>query len=652
MAPMATPPTQSPTPEVKEILSRLPDQPGVYLMKGEGGGILYVGKAKSLKKRVRSYFQKGQSHPPKTRILVRKIRDIQTIVTAGEVEALVLENNLIKRHRPPYNVMLRDDKNYPYIRLSVNEPFPRLTVVRRVKKDGARYYGPYVGAGAMRATLRMIHNHFPLADCDIVIDAKADRPCLQYQIGRCRAPCTGYQNQADYARTVDEVRLFLEGRGTELLDTLAARMQTASEALEFERAAKLRDQIRQLQGTLTRQRITTPGGGEVDVYGVARAGDWIAIQVMFVREGQLVGSKPFVWEDQSGLGDPEVLRQFLQQFYDEGVPIPAKLVLPVPLEEHQALEAWLSGLRGKVCHIEAPSRGRGLALLTLASSNAHKSLEERLSAERAGERGMLALQRLLKLKTPPHRIEGFDISHIQGELTVASMVVWEGSGPKKRDYRHFRIRSTRGPDDFLAMKEVVGRRYRGVTEAGGALPDLILIDGGRGQLSMAVNALEGVGVLGPGGPDVAALAKEKGDKFERVYLPGRKNPIPLKPGAPATRILQQIRDEAHRFAITYHRKLRSLRLQDSVLDGIPGVGKGRKQALLKTFGSVEGIRKASLEEILTCPRMNRGTAQAVWEALSQAPEAPEADTAGSAPEPDEKRLKGGLVLTRKAPKEE
>jgi len=632
----------APPDPVREILRNLPDQPGVYLMKDQGGAVLYVGKAKSLRNRVRSYFQKGASHTPKTRIMVRKVRDIQTIVTASEVEALVLENNLIKRHRPQYNIMLRDDKNYPYIRLGVHEDFPRLTVVRKAKRDGARYYGPYVGAGAMRQTLRVIHSHFPLADCDIVIDGTSDRPCLQYQIGRCKAPCTGFQSKADYAETVREVRMFLEGRDRELTATLRARMEAASEALEFERAARLRDQIRHIEATLTRQRITTPGGGEVDVFGLARVGEWLSLQVLFVREGSLVGSRAFVWEDQAESDDGEVYRAFIQQFYDGSVPVPARLLCPTPVPEADALEVWLSDQRGKKCALETPARGRGLALLQLAGVNAHKSLEERMEAERAGERGLVALQRTLHLHAPPHRIEGFDISHIQGELTVASMVVWEGSGPKKADYRHFRIQSADGPDDFKSMHEVVTRRYRRLVEEGKPLPDLILIDGGRGQLSMALKALAEAGVpTAPEGPHVIGLAKERGEKFERVFRPGIKNASPLKPGAPATRILQQIRDEAHRFAITYHRKLRSLRIQDSELDAVPGIGKGRKMSLLKTFGSVEGVKKATLEEITAAPRMNRAAAEAVFNSLHEA--APEVD---SAPETGETKKAGRMVLTR------
>jgi len=485
-----------------------------------------------------------------------------------------------------------------------------------VKDDGAKYYGPYVGAGAMRQTLRLIHAHFPLADCDIVIDGTADRPCLQYQIGRCKAPCTGYQSREDYAATVREVRLFLEGRDRELIREIQGQMEQAAEGLAFERAAALRDRIRQIEQTLTRQRITTPGGGEVDVFGLARAGGWAGLQVVFVRGGSMVGTKAFVWEDLSGVPDGEVYGAFIKQFYDGGVPIPARLLLPAPVPEPGALTEWLSSLRGKACRIESPSRGRGLALLHLAAANAERSLQARLEAERAGERGLLALQQTLRLARTPYRVEGFDISHIQGDLTVASLVVWEGAGPKKADYHHFRIRSTVGPDDFLAMGEVVGRRYRGVLEAGEDLPDLILIDGGRGQVGAALRALADLKIPPGRMPEVAGLAKERGDRFERVFRPGWKEPVVLKPGAPATRILQQIRDEAHRFAVTYHRKLRSLRLKDSLLDAVPGIGPARKRALLTAFGSVEGLKGAGEEAIAAVPGMNRALAKAVREALA------------------------------------
>ncbi|MFQ5509291.1 MAG: excinuclease ABC subunit UvrC [Leptospirillia bacterium] len=653
---MVTASDNTPTDKVREILAHLPDAPGVYLMKGESGGILYVGKAKSLKKRVRSYFQRMESHTPRTRIMVRKVRDIETVVTAGEVEALVLENNLIKRHRPTYNVMLRDDKNYPYIRLSVHEDFPRLTVVRKVKNDGARYYGPYVGAGSMRATLRVIHAHFPLADCDIVIDGKLDRPCLQFQIGRCKAPCTGYQSREDYNATVAEVRMFLEGKDRELERVLKSRMQAASEALEFERAATLRDQIRQIRATLVKQRITTPGGGDVDAFGLARAGGWTALQALFVREGALVGNKAFVWQDSpgadgesglAGVSDAELYATFIKQFYAGDVPVPSRLMVPVAIAEADAVAEWLTGLRGKKCEVVVPARGRGPAFLALAKSNAENALDGRLKSERAGERGLVALQKTLRLAAPPRRIEGFDISHISGDLTVASMVVWEGAGPKKADYRHFRIRGVEGPDDFLSMYEVVSRHYGKLIRDSLPLPNLILIDGGKGQLSMAVKALAEAGVpTPPDGPAVIGLAKERGEKFERVFMPGRKDAAPLKPGAPATRILQQIRDEAHRFAVTYHRKLRSLRIKDSELDAIPGIGKTRKKALLTAFGSVAGLKKARLDEIAALKGMTQKTAGAVWNAL-HAKAAGEGD---DAPAPKTKRI-GDMTLTPMSPRD-
>jgi excinuclease ABC subunit C len=594
-------------------LDRLPEKPGVYLMKGKGGEILYIGKANVLADRVRSYFQKGADLTPKNRLLVSSVTDIETMVTRSELEALILENNLIKRHRPRFNVILRDDKNYPYLRLPIKEAFPRFTIVRKVQNDGALYYGPYVPAGALRETLRVIRKVFPLATCEIEIDGKAERPCIEYEIKRCMGPCVGYQTSKDYHEIVRQARMFLDGRDTELIEGYRAQMDAASEREDFEEAARIRDRIFKIERTLERQRVAQTEIVDQDVVGLAREGAAADIQMLFVRGGLLVGRKDFHWGQVADQPDDELVRSVIEQFYNKEVIPPKQVLLPLALPEADLISRWLSERKGEKVQVLAPERGTKHHLVQLAEENAAAGLSQFLRDEATERAAVEELQKLLHLKKAPTRIEGFDISNIQGNQGVASMVVWEAGGAKKSEYRKFRIKTVEGADDFASMREVVLRHYSGVKEDQRPLPDLILIDGGIGQLGAAMDALR---ELGLSRTDIVALAKAKGVKEERIFLPGRKNPVILKPSSPATHLLQRIRDESHRFAITYHRKLRSRALLASKLDEIAGVGPAKRRDLLRYFGSLEALAAASEADLKRVGGVGPRTAQEIRKALA------------------------------------
>jgi len=580
------------SPALDSKLAHLPDQPGVYLFKDRSGDVLYIGKAARLADRVRSYFLKGADHTPKTALLVNHIADLETMVTRSELEALILESNLVKRHRPRFNVVLRDDKQYPYLRLPVKDRFPRLSIVRRVQKDGALYYGPYTPAGALRETLKVIKKVFPLATCTIDIDGTAERACIEFEIKRCMAPCTGQQTQEDYHRIVRQVRQFLEGHDRELVDDLRSQMNTAAAREDFEEAARLRDRIFKIERTLERQRITQTASIDQDVIGIARHGTSVDLQVLFVRGGLLIGRKDFFWLESAEATDEELVRSAVEQFYNkEGQP-PRELLIPVDIPDADLLAHWLSDKRGETVRVLAPERGTKHQLVLLAEENAAAALADHLRNEELDRQAGEELQRVLRLKTAPRRIEGFDISNTMGNQSVASMVVWEEGRMKKSDYRRFKIASVEGANDFASMHEVVTRRYGGMEDL--ALPDLVLIDGGLGQLAFARAALQEVGR-----PELAVvgLAKAKGEKDERVYLPGRKNPIVLRANSPATHLLQRVRDEAHRFAVTFHRKLRGKTLVTSQLDQIIGIGSITRTKLLKQFGSLANLAEASEEAL-------------------------------------------------------
>jgi len=581
-------------------LAHLPDSPGVYLFKNVQGTIIYVGKAAVLADRVRSYFQKSADHSPKTALLVSQVSDLETMVTRSELEALILESNLVKRHKPQFNIVLRDDKQYPYVRLPIKEDFPRLTIVRRVQKDGALYYGPYTPANALRETLKIIKHVFPLATCTIDIDGTADRACIEFEIKRCMAPCTGNQSKTEYHQIVKQVRHFLEGRDRELLDDLRAKMEQAADREEFEEAARLRDRLFKVERMLEKQRITQTSAADQDVIGLARRGAAVDLQILFVRGGLLIGRKDFFWPHSADAPDNELVRSALEQFYNKDGQPPREVLIPTHLEDTALIEQWLSDKRGDIVRILAPERGMKHQLVLLAEENAAAAVADHLREEELERQAGEELKRLLRLDHAPRRIEGFDISNTMGDQSVASMVAWEDGQMKKSDYRRVKINTVAGANDFASMKEAIIRRYgpdgdesRGIREQL-SRPDLILIDGGIGQLSAA---MEGLKEAGHPGLPILGLAKARGDKEERVFLAGRKNPVILTSTSPATHLLQRIRDEAHRFAITFHRKLRGKALVSSKLEQISGIGKIRRNQLLAKFGSLDNLAAASDEAL-------------------------------------------------------
>ena len=589
--------------ELTAQVALLPDKPGVYLMRDQAGKIIYVGKAVNLKNRVRSYFQqRGLS--AKTEALVARIASFETIVTATEMEALILECNLIKKHRPRYNISLRDDKTYPFIKVTLNEAFPRVYATRRLEKDGAKYYGPYASAGAMHETIALLKKLFPLRSCRSM---DAQRPCLEYHIKRCLAPCAGLVDQESYLAMVRTVCLFLEGRSADVEKDLKRRMLAASEELKFELAGRLRDQLAAVRQVMEKQNIVT-GAGDQDVLGLARLGGQSCVQVFFVRSGKMVGRDRFMLSGGDNETDGDILAAFVKQYYHEAAFIAREILTPVVLPESELLASWLSERKGGAVHLLTPQRGSKRDLVQLAADNAVEYLRQRneRDAVKHGKStaAMEELAQRLSLARLPKRIECFDISHIQGAETVASMVVFTGGEPDKAEYRRFKLRTVEGsPDDFASMQEVTLRRYR---EAAEPLPDLIVIDGGKGQLSSALEVIRGVGLSDI---PVIGLAKE----FEHIFRENISEPLILPRHSEALRLIQQIRDEAHRFAVTYHRKLRAKRNLVSVLDHIKGIGAKRRQALWKHFGALEKMRAASVEDLAAAPGMNVTAATAVWQ---------------------------------------
>ncbi len=581
----------------QEKLDRLPDRPGVYQFKDAKGQVIYIGKAASLRSRVRSYFQESRYRDPKTDALVEQIQDLEVIVTASELEALILESNLVKRHRPRYNVVLRDDKHYPFLKLTTNEEFPRLKIARRVVKDGAQYYGPFFPATALRETLRLIRQLFPLRTCNIKIDGKAERPCIQYYIHRCHAPCTGWETKEGYRKTVEQVKDFLEGREDNLAKELTKEMEDSAGELNFERAAVLRDQIQSLNKVRERQKIISTELEDQDIIGLARQGTDACVQLFFVRKGRLLGRESFFFDRLRGISEGEVLAAFIHQFYGKQVVPPREVLVSVELPEAPLTQEWLTRRREGKVDLVVPQRGRKRELVAMAEENAALALQTHLLSK--DDRHQVVLQELqsaLNLPAPPNRIEGFDISNIQGAEACGSMVVWERDGMKKADYKRFKIKGVAGIDDYAMMEEVLTRRYGKALEEGGVLPDLVLLDGGRGQLNVGVKVLE---ALGLDFIPIISLAKRE----EEVYHPESLHPLILDQTSPALHLLQKIRDEAHRFAITYHKKLRSRRTIQSVVDQIPGIGPTIRTSLLKHLGSARRIREASVADLAAVPKV-------------------------------------------------
>ena len=611
---------------------KFPSTPGVYLMKGPAGAILYVGKAINLRNRMRNYFSAGGDGRLQIRFLMAKIEAIDTIVTDTEKEALILENTLIKQHRPRYNINLRDDKTYVSIRLDPREEFPALAVVRRVKSDGALYFGPYSSSLAVRQTLKELYRIFPLRHYPIETCRRRGRPCLFYQIGQCSAPCHGKISAEGYRALVKGVTALLSGRESEVIRNLRQGMEAAAAALRFEEAARLRDQIRAIEQTVEQQKVVAAGGVDQDVVGLHREGGEVELAVLFIRAGKLIGRRnyPLEWR----LDEDELLSSFLREYYAREVVIPEQVLIPFALEDAGTLAEWLSERKGRRVVLNSPQRGQKLELVELAVSNARESFRERGSRREAREGVLAELQQRLHMERLPRRIECFDISNVQGTLSVGSMAVLRDGEPDKEAYRRFRIRTVVGADDYASLYEVLQRRLRRGLEED-LLPDLILIDGGKGQLGVVTGVLQELGLEGR--IDAVGIAKSRvvanvrgkavERSEERFFLPGRKNPVLLRQGSPALFLLERLRDEAHRFAITYHRKLRGQAALASSLEQLPGVGPARRRALLKHFGSLKKVQSATLAELQALPGLPAPLAETIFRSFH-----PEVGTEGPAAE--------------------
>lgn len=593
----------------------LPINPGVYLFKDKTGEVIYVGKAKNLRARVRQYARGGDGRV-QIRFLLAQLTDVEVIITNSEKEALLLENTLIKQYWPRYNIRLKDDKSYWHVKVTTQDPWPRLFLTRQVVKDGSKYLGPFHSSTAVQETLEIIRKAFPLRTCSDTVFRNRTRPCLEYQIKRCLGPCALPVDPEEYRSQLKNALLLLEGKNTELVDQLTARMNTASESLRFEEAARLRDQIRAILQTGEKQQVATPLGNDQDIFALYREGGFIEVQVLFVRAGKLVGNQGYGFDDNE-FPEEEVLAELLTQFYQGDRFVPDEVLLPVFLEDAEVREELLSERKGKGVAVFCPQRGDKVRLVEMAQENARQSfIEKRRSAEQK-EKTLDSLCRALHLHNAPKRIECFDISNIQGNLAVGSMVVFDEGEPNKNRYRRFRIKTVQGADDFAMVYEVLTRRYRRALEEHD-LPHLLMVDGGKGQLGVAVEVFRELGITEV---DLIGLAKMRTERDpfaaevahspERVFLPGRKNPIVLKPNSTALFLLQRVRDEAHRFAITYHRQLRTKERVSSPLDTILGVGPARRKMLLRHFGSLKRVREATIGELTQVSGITQTTAEAI-----------------------------------------
>mgnify|MGYP006278145301 CR=1 FL=1 len=600
-------------------LAALPTEPGVYLMKGAQGEILYVGKAASLRGRVRSYFQSSRNLDPKTQRLVPRIADLETIVTSTEREALILEDTLIKKHKPSFNVRLRDDKRYPYLKLTA-ERFPRLEITRELGTDvkqGARYFGPYTNAHSLREARKTLQKIFRIRTCALDIqDAPVrDRPCLDHHLGLCDAPCVQAISAESYHEKVKEAALFLEGRHDDLFQSLNEEMQAAAENLDYELAAGLRDRLQSLQRLVKAQKVVDPKGADRDAIALAQRDGACSVQVFFIRNGKLVGRERFTMDVEDEADPSEILTAFVKQFYRRTATVPPELLVQHDLDEPDTIEAWLGERRGRRVHVRRPQRGPKARLMRTVARNAELSLSEAQARspgpETADQQALAEIQDRLGLQERPVRIEGFDVSNIQGLDPVVSLVVFENGQSAKRHYRHFTIKGAAGPDDYAMLAEAVRRRLQRALDDDDAflpLPDLMLIDGGKGQLSAVRWAMKRLNLIGI---PTLALAKER----EEIFQEGHSDPLDWPLTSPAVQLLQRVRDEAHRFALERHRRRREKRGLQSSLDEIPGVGPARKQALLTHFGSLQRVRQASLEELLATPDLPKAVAQRVHASL-------------------------------------
>lgn len=575
---------------LKEKAAAMPDSPGVYQMKDASGRIIYVGKAKSLPKRVSSYFQKS-GHSYRIADMVSKVHDVDFIVTDTEQEALILENTLIKKHKPKYNVILRDDKTYPSLRLNVQDPYPRLEVVRRVKKDGAVYFGPFSSATAMRKTLALVQRMFPLRQCKRPDVKAVDRACLNHQLGRCLGPCGDYATPEEYRAVVDEVIMFFQGRNQGLVDAVKKRMQEAAARLDFEAAARYRDRLAYINRTLEKQKVVSSDLKDRDIIGLAHdRGQNLAV-VLYVRRGAVFGSRNLPL----GAGaeaNAETLESLISQYYGKDTFVPDEILLPAHIENEELLQSWLSEKKGRSVKILWPQRGDKKKLVDLAAENAATALAERLRAVDLGTDALYELQRKMGLPSLPRRIEGYDMSTLRGQAAVGAMVVLEEGRWQKSDYRRYRIKNASGQDDYAMMSEVLTRR---LSKDDLPRPDLMLLDGGRGQLGMAMAVVRDLNIENP--PPMAGLAKGKEGDADKVYLPGRVNPVDFKADNPGLLLLMRVRDESHRYVRTFHHRIRAKDAAQSGLENIPGIGPGRRKKLLTYFGSVDNIKKASLADL-------------------------------------------------------
>ncbi len=603
---------------IEEQLNRLPHSPGVYLLRDAEGTILYVGKAASLHHRVRSYFGAGQKLSLKLQRMVARIADIDFYVTGSEQEALILELNLIKRHHPRYNVRLKDDKTFPYLKINTREDWPRVYITRRLEQDGGRYFGPFASAKSVRQTLKMIKGIFPFRSCSKPITGTDSRACLEYHLGRCLAPCLGAVSRQEYAEVIKEVVLFLEGKQEKIVRALQSKMKKASEALDFEKAALYRDQIEAIDNVVEGQRIAAAVRGEQDVIAFAEDRDQAYVQVFFIRHSKLTGRESFVLQGTRHEEPRQIMTSFIKQFYSSSPYVPPLLLLQYPVEDAAVLKEWLQSRRGARVDIQVPRRSNKKQLVDIVAENARQGLEQlkikQLATSKELDAALAEIERELQLPRLPTRMEAYDISNIQGRAAVGSMVVFDKGRAKPAHYRRFKIKTVSGADDYAMLHEVLKRRFKRLgaetpaSDTWAIIPDLVLIDGGKGQLNAALAAM---GEVGAKAVPVASLAKEN----EEIFTPQRAKPIVLPRRSPGLQLLQRLRDEAHRFALGYYHKVHKLETFISAFDTVPGIGPKRKRALLQQFGSVQAIREASVDELATTRGMTEKLAKKVKEAL-------------------------------------
>jgi excinuclease ABC subunit C len=597
--------------ELEEKLSSLPAKPGVYLMKNEEGEILYVGKAKSLHHRVKSYFQTSADHPVKTRLLVSKTADFEYITTDTEKEALILENNLIKKYKPRYNVNLKDDKTYPYLKFTIKEEYPRLFVVRRVEKDNSLYFGPFASANAVRETLQIIHKTFPIRKCAQRIFRKRTRPCINFQLRRCLAPCCYDVDKQEYDQIVKKVLFFLRGQDQKLIAQLTKEMEAESKILNFERAAIIRDQIQAIQKTLEKQKVVSTHLIDRDIISYFFKDFIMEVFILFIRQGRIVGSQSFTFR-QLKLEDEEVISSFLAQFYRNGKFIPDEIIVPFKIDNQAVIEEWLSEKKGKKVKIITPQKGERKNLLCMATENARFMWENRYSREEQVLHTLEDMEQRFRLRRKPKNIECFDVSNLFGDQAVGSLVRFENGEPVKQKYRRYKIKTISQANDYGMMYEIIKRRLsQGIQDRD--LPDLLVIDGGKGQLQVAREVMKELGIEEI---DVIALAKSHPDGVkrspEKIFLPNHKDPLILAKNHSILQLLQKIRDESHRFAVAYHRKLRQKKQTQSILDNIPGIGPIKKKNLINQFGSLERIKAASEAELSSVPSVSKTDAKKIF----------------------------------------